>query len=194
MESHNIEGKLLTTHWTELLLTAVFRIVRSLHLDRVPPAVRLISPAGTTYRFSDLFKGLEKTEAVRKIFGEETEAILQNLNVRFTWIGGYMWINPRGRSLVISSRYLKEGDKTDIYLDLIHELVHVKQLMEGKELFDVEYDYADRPTEIEAYRHAVEEARRLGLNDEQICEYLKTEWMTHEDLKRLALALNVKCA
>jgi hypothetical protein len=88
---------------------------------------------------------------------------------------------------------LKWGDKTDIYLDLIHELVHVKQLREGKQLFDVEYDYADRPTEIEAYQHAVNEARRLGLDDERICDYLKTEWMSHEDLKKLAKAVNVKC-
>lgn len=105
-----------------------------------------------------------------------------------------MWVDPRSRSLMISSRYLREGDKTDIYLDLIHELVHIKQLMEGKELFDAEYDYADRPTEIEAYRYAVEEARRLGLDDDRICDYLKTEWMTHEELKRLALAVNVECA
>jgi len=153
----------------------------------------MISTSGTAYRFTDLFKGFEKNEAVRKIFGKETETVLQNLKVRFTWIGGYMWIEPRSKSLVISSRYLKEGDKTDIYLDLIHELVHVKQLMEGKELFDAEYDYADRPTEIEAYQAAVQEARRLRLNDEQVCEYLRTEWMTSEDLRRLAASVGVTC-
>ncbi len=104
-----------------------------------------------------------------------------------------MWIDPTDGSLIISSHYLNEGDKTDIYLDLIHELVHVRQFMEGKKLFDAEYDYADRPTEIEAYQHAVDEARRLGLNDQQICEYLKTEWMSDEDLTRLAKSLNVEC-
>jgi hypothetical protein len=65
--------------------------------------------------------------------------------------------------------------------------------MDGRELFDNRYDYVDRPTEIEAYRHTVQEARRLGLNDERICEYLKTEWMGDNELKRLAKALNVKC-
>jgi hypothetical protein len=65
--------------------------------------------------------------------------------------------------------------------------------MEGKKLFDVEYDYADRPTEIEAYQHAVDEARRLGLSDQRICDYLQTEWMSKEDLERLAKAVNVKC-
>ena len=153
----------------------------------------LLSPAGSTYRFTDYFKGLEKVEAVKKIFGAETEEVLQNLKVKFTYIGGYMWIDSTDGSLVVSSHYLNEGDKTDIYLDLIHELVHVRQYIEGKKLFDTEYDYADRPTEIEAYQHAVDEARRLGLSDPQICDYLKTEWMSQEDLKRLAEAVNVKC-
>jgi len=77
-------------------------------------------------------------------------------------------------------------------LDVIHELVHVKQFMEGKDLFESGYSYVDRPTEVEAYRHAVEEARRLGLNDKRICQYLRTEWMSDEDLKQLADSLNVK--
>jgi hypothetical protein len=65
--------------------------------------------------------------------------------------------------------------------------------MEGKQLFDVDYDYADRPTEVEAYRVAVEEARKMGLSDKRICRYLKTEWMSEADFKRLAKMLNVKC-
>ena len=65
--------------------------------------------------------------------------------------------------------------------------------MEGKQLFDSHYGYADRPTEVEAYRYAVQEARRLGLSDERICQYLKTEWMSDEDFKRLAQHVDVKC-
>jgi hypothetical protein len=65
--------------------------------------------------------------------------------------------------------------------------------MEGKKLFDDHYRYVERPTEIEAYRYAVEEARRLGLGDEKILQYLKTEWMSSDDLRRLAKILNVKC-
>jgi hypothetical protein len=95
--------------------------------------------------------------------------------------------------LMISSNYLNNGDKVDIYLDLIHELVHVRQYMAGQELFDSHYTYSTRPTEIEAYRAAVREARRLGLSEPRICAYLKTEWMSDEDLKMLARALNVNC-
>jgi hypothetical protein len=64
--------------------------------------------------------------------------------------------------------------------------------MEGKKLFDDNFSYVRRPTEVEAYRLAVEEAKRLGLSDERICEYLKTEWMSNRDLERLAEAVNVK--
>jgi len=181
-------------HWRQLLLTAISLIAQILQLDRMPHIDRLLRPIGTKHSFTEYFKGLEKVEAVRQIFGEQTETVLRNLKVKFTWLPGYMWIDSEDGSLVVSSRYLNNGDKIDIYLDLIHELVHVKQLQEGKKLFDAEYDYADRPTEIEAYQHAVEEARRLKLNDEQICQYLKTEWMSYEDLKRLANALNVKCS
>jgi hypothetical protein len=63
--------------------------------------------------------------------------------------------------------------------------------MEGKELFDPRYDYVDRPTEIEAYRYAVQEARRLGLSDERISCYLWTEWMGEGDFRRLAKSVNV---
>ena len=104
-----------------------------------------------------------------------------------------MFVNSTDGHIVVSSRYLNSGDRIDIYLDLIHELVHVRQFMEGKKLFDTEYSYVERPTEIEAYRNAVEEARRLGLTDERICEYLMTEWMSHEDFLRLARTLNVEC-
>jgi hypothetical protein len=86
---------------------------------------------------------------------------------------------------------LSSGDKVDIYLDVIHELCHIKQFMEGKELFDNRYDYVDRPTEVEAYRYTVQEARRLGLTEERICRYLRTEWMSEDDFKRLAKAVNV---
>jgi hypothetical protein len=179
--------------WSELLMVTIFRIIRILQLDKRIHIDRILFATGATYQFSDFFKGFEQVAAVKQIFGEKTSEVLRNLKVEFTWIGGYMWVSSLDGHLVVSSRYLNEGDRIDIYLDLIHELVHVLQFMEGKELFDAEYSYTERPTEVDAYRYAVEEARRLGLSDERICQYLKTEWMSYEDLKKLAKALNVKC-
>ena len=141
--------------------------------------------------FAEYFKDFEKVEAVKGIFGEKTNEVLSHLTVELSWIFGYMYVDGSDGHLVISKNYLNNGDKTDIYLDLIHELCHVKQYMEGKELFDPRYDYVDRPTEIEAYRYAVQEARRIGLSEERISCYLKTEWMSENDLRRLAKSVNV---
>jgi hypothetical protein len=141
--------------------------------------------------FSEFFTDLSKVEAVKGIFGEETDKVLSHLTVELSWIMGYMYVDGSDGHLVISKGYLDNGNKTDIYLDLIHELCHVKQFREGKELFDPRYDYVDRPTEIEAYRYAVKEARRLGLSDERIRCYLWTEWMTQDDFKRLAKSVDV---
>jgi hypothetical protein len=140
----------------------------------------------------DYFRGFEKVEAVRGIFGEETENVLRNLKVEFI-LFGYMGVDDSNGHLLVNEHYLHSGDREDIYLDIIHELFHVKQWLEGKELFDPKYDYVERPTEIEAYTYTVKEARRLGLSDKRICQYLKTEWMNDEELRRLAKNINVRC-
>jgi len=144
------------------------------------------------YPFTRYFKGFESVGAVREVFGEETEKVLNNLKVEFAGIRGYMGVSELDGHLIIGARYLNEGNIVDIYLDIIHELVHVRQFMEGKELFDSDYTYIERPTEVEAYRHAVKEAKRLGMSDDRICEYLKTEWMSDKDLQRLAETVGVK--
>lgn len=171
----------------ELLMLKALQIGRILHLDRL---IRLTT---STHAFSEYFKGLEKVEAVKRIFGPRTEEVLRDLKIGFTWIGGYMWVDGLNGHLMVNANYLNKGNRVDVYLDIIHELVHVRQFREGKELFDSNYGYVERPTEIEAYRYSVEEARRLGLSDDRICEYLKTEWMSQDDLKRLAKTLNVNC-
>jgi hypothetical protein len=160
--------------------------VRRLRLDRLLFLTRSSSP------FLNYFKGFENIEPIKRIFGDETDNVLRNLKVDFIW-AGYMGVNSSNGHLIVNSNYLNNGARMDIYLDVIHELVHVKQYMQGKELFDSHYGYVERPTEIEAYKYAVEEARRLRLKDEEICIYLKTEWMTDADLKRLARTLGVNC-
>ncbi len=171
-------------NWREVLLFRLLRLARRLHFDRVL--------RGSTYPFTEYFKGFEKVEAVTRIFGERTEEVLRSLRVEFTW-AGYMGVNPLNGHLLVNSRYLNDGDRIDVYLDVIHELVHVKQYMEGKELFDSRYAYVERPTEIEAYKYAVEEARRIGMKDKRICQYLKTEWMSDQDFKGLTKSLGVRC-
>ena len=140
--------------------------------------------------FLEYFKGFDKVAAVQGIFGEKTTEVLSHLTVELSWIGGYMYVDGADGHLVISKGYLNTGNRTDIYLDLIHELCHVKQFMDGRELFDPRYEYVDRPTEIEAYRYCVQEARRLGLSEERIRFYLRTEWMGEADYERLVKYVN----
>ncbi len=172
-------------NWIEYI---VFRIMRL--LQRLP-LKRILGLGASNLVFTEYFKDFEKVEAVRGIFGEGTAEILQNLKVDLTWFGGYMFVDSTNGHLVVSKRYLNNGNKVDIYLDLIHELYHIKQLMDGKDLFDSRYSYVERPTEIEAYRYTIQEARRLGLGDRRICQYLKTEWISDQELKFLAKTLNV---
>jgi predicted SprT family Zn-dependent metalloprotease len=145
-----------------------------------------------THRFTEYFKEFDNVEAVRSIFGEETEKVLDGLRVDFVSGIDYMRVNDSDGDIMINPHYLKHGDLRDIYLDLIHELVHVKQFREGRKLVDRRYGYTDRVTEIEAYRHTVEEARKLGMTDEEIFQYLKTECMSKEEHRRLAEILNVR--
>jgi hypothetical protein len=173
-------------NWLEYIAFRILRLFRRLRLNRI---IRMDT---STHMFTDYFKNFEKVEAVRGIFGEKTEEVLRNLKIEFMNFG-YMGVDNTDGHLMVNAHYLNSGDKVDVYLDVIHELYHVKQFMEGKELFDSRYDYIERPTEVEAYRYTVQEARRLGLSDKRICQYLKTEWMSDSDLKRLAKALNVAC-
>jgi hypothetical protein len=139
------------------------------------------------HRFLDYFKGFENIEAVRETLGGMTDKILRELQVEFFGSKfGYMGVSDEDGHILASADYLKNGKWRDIYLDVIHELVHVKQFREGKELFDESYPYADRPTEVEAYRHTVKEARRLGMNDDEIFEYLKVTWLSDSEVKQLA--------
>jgi hypothetical protein len=145
----------------------------------------------TLHPFTDYFQGFEALDAVQQLFGERTELVLRTLKVGFSGRRGYMGVSDRDGHLTVSAEYLRNGDTVDIYLDIIHELTHVKQFLEGQELFDSHYRYVERPTEIEAFRNAITEARRLGLNEQRIRHYLRTEWMTDDDFARLTNTLNV---
>ena len=143
--------------------------------------------------FTEFFKGFEKLPIVIEIFGQDTEKILGKLKVEFfSSKFGYMGVSDEDGHLVVSAYYLRDGDPVSKYLDVVHELVHVRQFGEGKPLFDEAYEYHERPTELEAYSHAIKEARRLGMSDNEIFEYLKVDWMSEDEVRKLARNLNVK--
>jgi hypothetical protein len=166
----------------------VMRFVRLFTRLPLRGLIHLVSQQGN---FTDYFVGFEKNRAVKGIFGEKTEAVLRNLKVDFIWFG-YMGVSDDDGHLMVNKRYLSTGRKQDIYLDVVHELCHVRQHMDGRDLFDPRYDYVDRPTEIEAYRYATLEAKRIGLSAEDIRLYLKTEMMSTKALDKLICNMGVK--
>ena len=142
--------------------------------------------------FTEFFKGFDKIPAVREIFGQETEKVLSELKVEFfSSKFGYMGVSDEDGHLIVSAYYLRTGEQVSKYLDVVHELVHVKQYRNGQALFDETFEYHDRPSELEAYGHAVKEARRLGLSDKEIFDYLKVDWMDDAEVRKLARNLKV---
>ena len=144
-------------------------------------------------RFTARFKGFEQVPAVQSIFGPRTGRVLRSLRVEYfsvPWV--YMGVSDVDGHLIVSTHYLKNGKPRDIYLDIVHELVHVRQFGEGKELFPDGLGYADTPTEVEAYQHCLAEGRRLGMTDRELFEYLRVEWMSEKELRRLAKNVGVK--
>ena len=146
-----------------------------------------------TYSIEEIFVNLKNTEILLKIFEtrENLDDVFENISVIVNEKTHYMHVQNDDASIVIGKNHLRSSEKKILYLDIIHELVHVKQQRLGLDLYDKSYSYVDRPTEIEAYAIAVEEARRLGMNDAEIFDYLHVEWISGDEHKRLASQVGV---
>jgi GNAT superfamily N-acetyltransferase len=148
--------------------------------------------AGVTVPFVEVFSGFEAVDAVRALFGPDTEEIIGKLKISLDSPRGYLRVDGETGHVIINPEYLKTGHERHLYLDVIHELAHVRQFREGRELYDRRYPYFERPTEIEAYQVAVEEARRIGMGREEIVEYLKVEWVTEDEFKRFVSMMRIE--
>ncbi len=150
--------------------------------------VRLERAAPTKlYPFTRFFRGFERVPAIRALFGAKTGEVLRSQKVEFFSARfGYMGTSDEDGHLLISTRHLARSPFRTVYLDLVHELRHVKQFQDGRPLFYPKLAYVDAPSEIEAYRFTVDEGRRIGLTDAQLFDYLHTEWMTPAEHRRLA--------
>ena len=135
--------------------------------------------------FQDAFQGFERVGAIKSIFGNRTVNVLSSLKIKFSDKPWYMWIDDDNGRLMLGKKYMRTGRKLYLYLDVVHELTHIRQHHEGRELFDEKYEYVDRPTEIEAYRNAVNEAKRLGMSEKEIRSYLYMSWFTKPQFDRL---------
>ena len=146
------------------------------------------------YHLEDIFENLKSAEILLKVFKskEDLDDVFDKTVVIVDASSHYMHVKNEDASIVVGKDHLKNSEKKVLYLDIIHELVHVKQQRQGLDLYDSAYHYVDRPTEVEAYEIAVEEARRLGMNDSEIFDYLHVEWISSDEHKRLASRIGVK--
>ncbi len=138
-----------------------------------------------TYKLTEISKGLEISSALKKVFRKNLAKFLDSIELTISKKPWIIWVDDKTGRVMINRDYLKDCSKKILYLDLIHELIHVKQFREGKKIFDKKYKYVERPTEIEAYKFTVEEAKRIGMDKKEIEDYLKVEWVDENDHKKL---------
>jgi len=91
----------------EFLMKTALQVVKTRRLYRFQSIISTARP------FSNYFRGFDKVEAVRRIFGDKTEQVLRDLKVEFLWAGGYMGVNNANGHLMANPNYLNKGDKTD---------------------------------------------------------------------------------
>ncbi len=129
----------------------------------------------------------EESPAVRRIQSSATPIgpLLDGARVQIRHREGYCYVDVRIPAIVLSEDYYRQANPLDLYLDLVHELTHLRQLAEGKNLWDHSLDYVDRPTEIEGYAVAVEEGIRLGMDEDEVIRHLSNPWMSEAEVARL---------
>lgn len=100
-------------------------------------------------------------------------------------------VTPDQDCIVVGLEHLRESPAFTLFMDIFHELRHVLQRRGGAQLFDGGVSYVRRPTEIDAYRFVVDEARTMGVSDEFLRDYLRVDWIDDDEFLELLSALDV---
>jgi hypothetical protein len=154
-------------------------------LDEVPPFAEYPMPA----------------RRVRSVANRTTIQVLPDSTWMYVaphevppWATKYGWtpFSTPNDCIVVGRRHLAKSRPAILYLDILHEFFHILQRDAGRELWDISQGYVDSPTELEAYRFSVKEARRLAIPDSYLRSYLKVEWVGAKDHRRLLKNLGVK--
>jgi hypothetical protein len=137
--------------------------------------------------YLELLPRAAESPALRRVAPDpaQRERLLATARVRVEKMRSFCWVDVVVPCIVLNADYYRDGTELDLYLDLLHELTHLRQVEEGRDVWDEAYDYVDRPTEIEAYAVAVEEGRRLGMTDEDVVLHLSNPWMSEADVRKL---------
>ncbi len=143
------------------------------------------------YSLKKIFSGLENCKILWKFYGGRKKflKVIDKEKIRVskkTWI---IWVSDKTGKIIINKNYLRKTPKKILYLDVVHELVHVKQFLDNRKLFSKKFSYVDDPIEIEAYRVTVEEARKISMSEKEIEDYLKVEWVDESEHQKLIAAV-----
>jgi len=146
------------------------------------------------YKFTQIFIGAENSPTLLRLFGSQRgmAKIIRHLKVSIIDSDWGIWLDHNTGAVCVGARYLASAKINCLYLDVIHVLVHVKQFLDGKDLFDQTFEYVDRPTEIEAYRYTVDEAKRLQMSEDEILSYLRVDAVDDSELGRLIEKIGVR--
>jgi hypothetical protein len=157
----------------------------TIELPEYAQVVRTLSCGIHPYR--SLLMQLEESPAARRIgtAALSIETLINDARVRIKTGDGYLWVDIKIPAIVLIEGYYRVANPIDLYLDLAHELTHLRQFAEGKDIWDHSLDYVDRPTEIEGYAVAVEEGLRLGMTETEIMRHLSNPWMNDSEIARL---------
>jgi len=163
------------------------------------------------YPLLKVFAGLEETIPFRKYPGDDDTTLKV---AKGTWAhvfdgpgwmyvapprtppevrsGGFRMVESRDDVIVVGRSHLANSPRMDVYLDVIHEFMHILQRKQGRQIWPGRrIPYVDRPTEIEAYAYSVAEARRLGVPDSYLQSYLEVPWVKRSEYRRLLRHLGV---
>jgi len=181
----------------------------------VYPVPREFRPVRDTppgqYPLLKVFAGLEETIPFRKYPGDDHTTLKV---AKGTWAhvfdgpgwmyvapprtppevrsGGFRMVESRDDVIVVGRSHLANSPRMDVYLDVIHEFMHILQRKQGRQIWPGRrIPYVDRPTEIEAYAYSVAEARRLGVPDSYLQSYLEVPWVKRSEYRRLLRHLGV---
>lgn len=137
--------------------------------------------------YRKLLPRLEESPVARRI---ETPSmplgpLMDAARVRIKQGESFCFVDIHEPAIILFEHYYRDGSPLDLYLDLAHELTHLRQHEEGKDLWDRDLHYVDRPTEIEGYAVAVEEGLRLGMTEAHIMKHLSNPWLSRAEVARL---------
>ena len=157
-------------------------------MDSLPDFARIdrtLAPGD--HRYLALLPCVTRSPALARVAAtrEVRERLVDSAVVQIRGGRGYAFVDVETPCIVLSEWYYTSGNDLDLYLDLLHELTHLRQIEEGFDLWDERFQYVDRPTEVEGYAVAIEEGRRLGMTDDEVLEHLSNPWMSKADVRRL---------